>query len=534
MSYSRAGKNGARLDEEDGWGNVPDDLPSAHVRDVPESGAAAAPQGDAGEQAPSRYEPVESSGWGLDENVREVQATSGSTRKGGDYAKAQHAPIDPEESAKFVDGLVESLQNVNIKLADKQADVNSPLFSVKSFEELGLSEELLKGIYAMKFVKPSKVQECALPLLLSSPPQNMIAQSQSGTGKTAAFVLTMLHRVDMSLNMPQAVCLAPTRELARQIVDVINGMGQFTNISVAMCLREDAPRLEPVTAQILVGTPGTLLDMERRRLVDLSQVRVFVLDEADVMLDKESMGVQSMRLRKVCPEEGCQLLLFSATFSEAVIEFAHMIIPDANEITLKREEVSVASIKQYYIECKSYHHKMEMLSLIYGLLTVGQSIIFLATRNSAEEVCQRMTEDGHMVSLIHGGMTPAERDQVIDEFRRGCTKVLLATNVLARGIDVLQVSLVVNFDLPMTVDRYPDPETYVHRIGRTGRFGRSGVAINFVHNDLSMETLRALEDFFGREIVRMPVESIELLETKLQSINKGQSAVEPPVPMPQL
>ena len=137
-----------------------------------------------------------------------------------------------------------------------------------------------------------------------------------------------------------------------------------------------------------------------------------------------------------------------------------------------------------------------------------------------------------MVSLIHGAMTPQERDEVLDEFRQGRTKVLLATNVLARGIDVLQVSLVVNFDLPMTPERYPDPETYVHRIGRTGRFGRSGVAINFVHNDLSRWTLKAMEEFFGREIVRMPTESIELLEQRLQSINRGQTALEAPADVP--
>jgi ATP-dependent RNA helicase DDX19/DBP5 len=267
-----------------------------------------------------------------------------------------------------------------------------------------------------------------------------------------------------------------------------------------------------------VGTPGTVFEMERRSLINLKCVKVFVLDEADVMLDKQGMGLQSMRIRKLCPED-CQILLFSATFSDPVIEFSHMIVPNANEITLKRDEVAVDSIKQYYIECSSYHHKIEMLSLIYGLLTVGQSIIFIATRNSAEEVANRMRNEGHLVSLIHGGMTPDERDSVIDEFRSGQTRVLLATNVLARGIDVLQVSLVVNFDLPMTMDRLPDPETYIHRIGRTGRFGRSGVAINFIHNQLAMETLRALSSFFGKPIVRIPTESMELLERKLLSIN---------------
>lgn len=462
-----------------------------------------------------------SSGWGAE--GRPSQDASSTTRVNSLATPTEHGlsqpPEDPAMAQKVVQGLFESLQDVEVRLADKQADINSPLYSAKSFEQLGLSEALLKGIYAMKFVKPSKVQERALPLLLSDPPQNMIAQSQSGTGKTAAFVLTMLKRADPTINAPQAICLAPTRELARQIVDVATKMGQFTNVTVAMCLREEAPRRDPINAHVLVGTPGTLLELERRRLVNLSQVRVFVLDEADVMLDKQGMGLQSMRLRKLCPET-CQVLLFSATFNEAVIGFAHMVVPNANEITLRREEVSVDSIKQYYIDCQSYAHKIEMLSMIYGLLTIGQSIIFIATRDSAEEVKAKMEAEGHLVSLIHGGMSPEERDHVIDEFRQGRTKVLLATNVLARGIDVLQVSLVVNFDLPMTPERLPDPETYVHRIGRTGRFGRKGVAINFVHNRLSKEILKALEEFFGREIIRMPTESIGLLEQKLQSLNK--------------
>lgn len=472
----------------------------------------------------------DNSGWGDEEGEGSHRQPRRDSRRGGNYHR-DGEPVDAVASAQVVDGLMESLQNVNVKLADKQADIDSPLYSVKTFEELGLSEALLKGIYAMKFVRPSKVQERALPLLLSDPPQNMIAQSQSGTGKTAAFALTMLKRVDPTISAPQAVCLAPTRELARQILDVLRKMGQFTDTTFGMCLREEAPRREAISAQILVGTPGTLLDLERRRLVDLSRVRVFVLDEADVMLDKQGMGVQSMRLRKLCPES-CQLLLFSATFSDAVIDFAHMIIPNANEITLRREEVSVDSIKQYYIECDSYAHKREMLSLIYGLLTIGQSIIFIATRNSAEEVRAQMAAEGHLVSLIHGAMSPEDRDHVIDEFRQGRTKVLLATNVLARGIDVLQVSLVVNFDLPQTPERLPDPETYVHRIGRTGRFGRTGVAINFVHNELSRQTLHALENFFGREIIRMPTESLELLESKLQSISRGNTLVKTDPDMP--
>jgi ATP-dependent RNA helicase DDX19/DBP5 len=418
---------------------------------------------------------------------------------------------------------VQTLQVVEVKLADKQADVNSPLYSAKTFEALGLDERLLKGLYAMKFVKPSAVQERALPLLLASPPQNMIAQSQSGTGKTAAFALAMLSRVDPAVGAIQAVCVVPTRELARQIQDVVATMGQFTEVRVDLALREEAgPRRSPLACHILIGTPGTILALEGKRLADLSQVRLFVLDEADVMLDKQGMGLQSLRVRNACPEDA-QLVLFSATFSESVIDFAHRVIPAANEITLRREDLSIEGIRQFYMDCDSYPHKRQVLSALYSLLTIGQSIVFIATKASAEEIRAQMAAEGHAVSLLHGDMTPAQRDAVIDEFRRGQTKVLLTTNVLARGLDVSQVSLVVNFDLPFITDpesgaKYPDPETYLHRIGRTGRFGRTGVAINLVHNQQSMDAMLAIQDFYGRPIVHIPTHDFDALEAKLAAL----------------
>jgi ATP-dependent RNA helicase DDX19/DBP5 len=319
----------------------------------------------------------------------------------------------------------------------------------------------------------------------------------------------------------------PTRELARQILDVVKTMGQFTRIISDLALREEAgPRRDSLRAHIVIGTPGTILNLEGRRMLDLSQVKLFVLDEADVMLDKQGMGLQSMRVRNACPEEA-QLILFSATFSDSVMDFAHKIIPNANEIALKRDELSVDAIKQFYMDCDSYAHKKQMLSALYSLLTVGQSIVFIATKAAAEEVRAQMIGEGHAVSLLHGDMTPELRDAVIDEFRHGKTKVLLTTNVLARGIDVLQVSLVVNFDMPMTIDesgnRHPDPETYLHRIGRTGRFGRIGVAINFVHDRRSMEAMLAIQEFFGREIVHIPTHDFEILEAKLASIGSSQA-----------
>lgn len=347
----------------------------------------------------------------------------------------------------------------------------------------------------------------------------MIAQSQSGTGKTAAFTLAMLSRIDVNKTAPQAICLAPARELARQIMDVVNQMGQFAKITTRLALKESDPKGDAIREQIIVGTPGTILELQKRRLLDFKEVKILVLDEADVMLDKQGMGAQSIRVKKLCPNSA-QILLFSATFKDEVRDFAHRIVPNPNIITLKREELSIEGIKQFYMECQSPQHKMEILSTLYGLLTIGQSIIFVHSRKTADELQEHMKKEGHTISVLHGGLEPEDRDKVIDEYRKGETKVLISTNVLARGIDILQVSLVVNFDIPLDADNKPDCETYLHRIGRTGRFGRSGVSINFVHDKRSMDNMMAIQNYFGREIVKIPTDNLEVLEEKLKCISK--------------
>lgn len=425
-----------------------------------------------------------------------------------------------ERQAAF-EPLVQSVHSVHVKLADQQADVNSPLYSVSSFEDLGLSQELLKGIYAMKFIRPSKVQERALPLLLANPPQNMIAQSQSGTGKTAAFVLTMLSRVDEQKQAPQALCVAPSRELAKQICDVATQMAQFTKISIEDAVRETVPRRTPYTEQVVIGTPGTVLDLSKRGLLELSGVRVLVFDEADLMLDKQGMGIQSMQIKKRCPLD-TQILLFSATFNPIVQEFATKVAPTANEIALKREELSVDAIKQFYMRCKSPEHKLQVLSSIYGLLTVGSSIIFVGTRKEAEMIQRHMEADGFPTQYLHAGLTPDERDAVIERFRSGSAKVLIATNVLARGIDVLHVTLVINFDIPVNAHGTPEVETYLHRIGRTGRFGRHGTAINLVDSDKTLDQLRQIEKYLNRPIASLPTDDLEALEERLKDSNPAR------------
>ncbi|KAI9288635.1 ATP-dependent RNA helicase DBP5 [Umbelopsis sp. AD052] len=411
--------------------------------------------------------------------------------------------------------LIESSHVVQVKLADLQANPDSPLYSAKSFDQLGLNPELLKGLYDMKFTRPSKIQERALPLLLANPPRNMIGQSQSGTGKTAAFVLTMLSRIDPEIKAPQAICLAPTRELVRQILDVASQMGKFTNISMAAAVKDTYKRNAKMDAQLIVGTPGTTMDLTQRRQIETRHVRIFVLDEADNMLDQNGLGDHSIRVRNMMPKT-CQIVLFSATFPDIVRSFAVRFAPNADEIALRQEELSVDGIKQFYMDCNSVEHKYEVLCSLYNLLTISQSIIFCRRKDTADEIARRMTADGHSVVSLHGSLDSEERDAVMDAFREGHSKVLITTNVVARGIDILQVTLVINYDMPLTKEGRPDAETYLHRIGRTGRFGRTGVSINFVHDHDSWQQMREMESIFQRPITMVPTDDWEEVEKLLK------------------
>jgi len=440
-----------------------------------------------------------------------------------------NADLPAPEAGPTTD-LIKSTFEVTVTLADQQADPNSPLYSAKTFEELGLHQDLLKGLYDIGFSKPSKIQERALPLLLANPPQNMIGQSQSGTGKTAAFVLTMLSRVDFSKNKTQALCLAPSRELARQIMSVVVAMGKFTQVQTEYAIKDNLPKdAKHITAHIVVGTPGTMTDLMRRKVIDVSEVKVFVLDEADNMLDQDGLGDQTLRVKNMLPRtHPVQIILFSATFPEHVRSFASKFAPNANKIELQQEELSVEGIRQFYMDCRDEEHKYDILVSLYQLLTIGQSIIFCQHRHTADTISKRMIAEGHKVASLHGAKDASERDSIIDNFREGREKVLITTNVIARGIDILQVNMVVNYDLPLMNDRgrgfdndaRPDVETYIHRIGRTGRFGRKGISINFVHDKKTWLQMEQIEKLLGKKIIRIETNDLDDMEEKMKKALK--------------
>ncbi|KAK3619932.1 RNA helicase required for poly(A+) mRNA export [Elasticomyces elasticus] len=421
------------------------------------------------------------------------------------------------------EGIEEPEFDVNVKLADLQDDPNNPLYSITSFDQLQLRDELLRGVTAMNFRKPSKIQEKALPLLLKNPPTNLIGQSQSGTGKTAAFTLNMLSRVDLSIKSPQCLVLAPTRELARQIAGVVTMMGMFLTaegLVVTEAIPQSVPRGQQLTGQIVVGTPGTTMDMMKRKTFDTRALKVLTLDEADNMLDMQGMGEQCQRVKNLLPKN-VQVVLFSATFPPEVLDFASRFAPGANELRLETQALTVKGIKQMYMDCNGDEEKYNALVKFYGLMTIASSIIFVDRRNTAAEIERRMTAEGHKVAMLSGALDGEERDRVFNLFRTGAAKVLITTNVLARGIDVQTVTMVINYDVPSTFGGKPDYETYLHRIGRTGRFGRVGAAVSFVHDRRSWQNLMDICKHFGTEPLRFDAENWDETEAKLKEIMKS-------------
>ncbi|KAI9730830.1 MAG: RNA helicase required for poly(A+) mRNA export [Cirrosporium novae-zelandiae] len=450
-----------------------------------------------------------------------------STKPSSDLTIAQQ---DGAADGQGGSGLHEPEYEVDVKLSDLQAnaDPNNPLYSIKSFKDLGLDEALLRGLINMNINRPSKIQEKALPLLLVDPPQNLIGQSQSGTGKTAAFTLNILSRIDFSpemANVPQALCLAPSRELARQIVGVIELMGCFIHgLRVQSAIpRATSARGTKLEGQIIVGTPGTTMDLIKKRLLDASKIKILVLDEADNMLDQQGLGDQCMRVKSMIPKQ-IQIVLFSATFPDRVVDYARRFAPNANQLTLRHEELTVEGIKQLYIDCQNDQDKYETLVRLYGLLTIGSSIIFVQRRDTALEIEKRMTKEGHQVACLTGGFEGVQRDEVIDSFRNGSAKVLITTNVLARGIDVSTVSMVINYDIPIGQRGEPDAQTYLHRIGRTGRFGRVGVSISFVHDKTSWMALKKIAEYFSVQITRLETDDWDNVEDTIKEVIKSSRA----------
>lgn len=374
----------------------------------------------------------------------------------------------------------------------------------------------------MGFERPSAIQEEALPRILASPPRNLIGQAQSGSGKTAAFVIGMLYRVEIdSPATTQALCVTPTRELAVQIVNktIVPMAAHMKGLKIQLALGgEKIEKGDKLEAHIIVGTPGKVVEWLKRRVINAKTIKVFVLDEADNMVSEDGHRANSLLVKKVMPKQ-CQSLFFSATFPPEVVDFATKMVSNPDKILIEAgpEFLVLDVIKQLWIDTRDYEGgKLQFLSDIYSLLTIGQSIVFVRTKIEADAVHRTLEENGYACSVLHSKIDPADRDRTMEAFRNGESSVLITTNVLARGVDVDNVCLVINYDVPVDKDMNPDFETYLHRIGRTGRFGRKGTAINLVSDEKSIQTLVAIEAHFcsgGKEMIaHAPADPEELAE----------------------
>lgn len=373
-----------------------------------------------------------------------------------------------------------------------------------TFDALGLKENLLRGIYAYNFEKPSAIQQRAiLPILRG---RDVIAQAQSGTGKTATFSISMLQTIDVSLRETQALVLSPTRELATQIQSVVLALGDYMNVQCHACIGgtsigEDIRKLE-YGQHIVSGTPGRVFDMIRRRHLRTKNIKMLIMDESDELLN---MGFkdQIYDIYRYLPP-ATQVVLVSATLPHDVLEITTKFMTDPVRILVKRDELTLEGIKQFFVAVEKEDWKFDTLCDLYDTLTITQAVIFCNTRRKVDWLTDRMRENNFQVSSMHGEMQQRERDTIMSEFRQGGSRVLITTDVWARGIDVQNVSLVINYDLPT------NRENYIHRIGRSGRFGRKGVAINFVTTE-DVRTLRDIEQYYSTQIDEMPMKIDDLM-----------------------
>ncbi|KAI3381076.1 hypothetical protein SNEBB_001422 [Seison nebaliae] len=389
------------------------------------------------------------------------------------------------------------MNDLEVNVENDQNDV------VEDFKDMNLKEDLTRGVYGYGFEKPSVIQARAIMPCIRG--VDVIAQAQSGTGKTATFCIAILQRVKEEIKQPQALVLAPTRELADQNSRVMAALGRHLNLTYHLCIggtdiSDDAQKCQ--SAQIIVGTPGRVFDMIQRRHLTTSKIHMLVMDEADEML-KRGFLEQIMQIFATLPKS-LQTILISATMPEQVMEVTNQFMQTPVKIMVKKEQLTLEGIRQYYINVSKEEFKLEVLFDIYKSLKVSQCVIFCNSRRKVTYVANELLAQQHTVSSLHGEMTQQQREQIMNQFRSGSSRILITTDVLSRGIDVQQVTLVINYDLPK------NRETYIHRIGRSGRFGRKGTAINFITEEEKQE-LTDLQNHYSTSIVQMPKNINEVL-----------------------
>jgi len=384
-------------------------------------------------------------------------------------------------------------------------EVSQELNYYNSFEdeELGLNELVLKGIYNYGYEKPSPIQRVAIKPIIDK--RDVVIQSHSGTGKTATFIIGLLQLMDQNIHEPQCIVISNTRELADQTYKVFKQLSLYTDIKCNLCIGGDLQHkytTDSIKEQVIIGTPGRISDLLNKNIINKENIRLIIIDEADDVLSN-SFRKQIKKIFQQIPKE-CQVVLVSATIPPEMSSLLeHIMKPNYMSILVKDDELTLDGIKQFYIHIDE-QYKLSALMDLYKYMDIGQAIVYCNKKNKADELKYALMEKDFSTSILHGDLMQKEREEIMIDFRSGKTRLLITTDILSRGIDIQQVSLVINFDMP----KYP--QTYIHRIGRSGRFGRKGSAINFVTKK-ERNILIFIQKMYNTEIVPLPSNVSELI-----------------------
>ena len=381
------------------------------------------------------------------------------------------------------------------------APLNEPDLSKITWDDFGLKRELQRGIYSYGYEHPSEIQKKAIPHLMNG--KDVIGQAQSGTGKTGAFTIGSINQVDVTKNITQVLFILPTHELVVQTCAVIDGLTTFIpgvrvkTVVGGTSVIGDIQDLENNVPHIIVACTGRLYDMIKRRALNISEVKICVIDEADEMLSA-GFKEQIYNIFQSLPPS-VQIALFSATMPEPILKLTEKFMRDPVKIMMEPEKLNLEGITQYFVTIFDDRAKYDALKDIYQRMSASQTIIYVNSLPRVMDLYNAMLEDGFSVCCIHSNMSKVERKEVMSQFRSCAFRVMLSTNLTARGVDVQQVNTVFNFDIPKT------PETYLHRIGRSGRWGRKGIAINFV-TKFDIYNMRTIENHWNINIKELPAD----------------------------
>jgi translation initiation factor 4A len=372
-------------------------------------------------------------------------------------------------------------------------------YIANSWDDLDIPVQLLRGIYAYGFEHMSPIQKKAIqPMMIG---RDIIAQAQSGTGKTATFTIGSLSNINLELNHPQVLVLSPTRELSKQTASVFNGIGcmmnglQIQTLVGGSSVDEDLSILRNNPPHVIVGCPGRVFDILKKNNVICKNIKTIILDEADEML---SFGFKEQVYNILqLLDKNIQICLFSATLPDYINVIIDKIMKDPIRIQVKSEQLTLEGISQYYIAIENDQQKYDTLKDLYSLISMSQCIIYANSLQRVSDLYDAMSSDGFPVCCIHSNMEKEDRYKAFTDFKVGKYRVLISSNVTARGIDIQQVSIVINFDLPKCT------HTYLHRIGRSGRWGRKGVGINFITRR-DVTKIREIETHYATQISELP------------------------------